>query len=207
MFPVNDAFDAILLGSFFFGLVLSVLLIVVGDLGVDADGDGFLPFNLGVVLAFVAWFGGVGYLARNAAEWPLALALAVGIGGGLVGALAVQRVLHVLVTPKEAELDPADYRLPGTIARVTSSIRAGGVGEIVYEQAGVRQVSAARAAEGRAIPRGVEVVLLESTAGTATVEPAETFFADRDEPRVDRDQVSVGAAGPAMHPEPDDRRR
>lgn len=181
MFQINDAFDAVLLGCFFFGIVFSVLVLLVGDLGIGADGDGVLPINLGAVLAFVGWFGGVGFLARNAAGWPLALALVVGIGGGLVGALAVGRVMSVLVSPKGAVLDPADYRLPGTIARVTSSIRAGGVGEIVYEQAGVRQVSAARAAAGQAIPRGVEVVLVEAAAGTALVEPAATFFENDDE--------------------------
>lgn len=183
MFRINDAFDAVLLGCFLFGLLFAVLVMVVGDLGIEADGDGdgLLPINLGVVLAFLGWFGGVGFLARNAAEWPLAVALVVAVGGGLVGAFVVAKVMALLVSPKGAVLDPADYRLPGTIARVTSSIRAGGVGEIVYEQAGVRQVSAARAAVGQAIPRGTEVVLIEATAGTALVEPSDTFFENGDE--------------------------
>ena len=62
------------------------------------------------------------------------------------------------------------------MARVTSSIRAGGTGEVVYEQAGVRQVSAARAADGRAVPRGAEVVILNGERGVVLVEPAEDFF-------------------------------
>lgn len=199
MFQVNDLLDAVLLGCFFFGLIFVVLLLVVGDVGADAEaeGDGPIPFNLSVVLAFLGWFGGVGYLARNAAEWPLPLALLVGVVGGAVGALAVGKVTAALVSPKGAVLDPADYRLPGTIAQVTSSIRAGGVGEVVYEQGGTRQVSAARAAGGRAIPRGAEVVLLESTGGTAVVEPSEIFFASRDErPRVSAPGTAIGGMNP-----------
>lgn len=200
MFQVNDVLDAVLLGCFFFGLLFAVLLLVVGDLGAEADGDGPIPINLSVVLAFLGWFGGVGYLTRNAAEWPTTLALLVGTVGGVVGALAVGKVTAALVSPKGAVLDPADYRLPGTIAQVSSSIRAGGVGEIVYEQGGTRQVSAARAAGGRAIPRGAEVVLLESRGGTAVVEPSEIFFASRDERPV---VPSTGTATGGMNPSRD----
>jgi hypothetical protein len=68
--------------------------------------------------------------------------------------------------------------MPGTIARVTSSIRAGGTGEIVYERRGVRQVSAARSPSGEAIPRGTEVVILKHGSGIAQVEPWTKFVGD-----------------------------
>jgi membrane protein implicated in regulation of membrane protease activity len=184
MLQVNDAIDALLLGSFFFGLVFSVLLLFVGDvlpeIGAEGDGDGSgaVPINLSTLLAFVAWFGGVGYLARNAAGWSLPPALAAGVAGGLVGAAAVGWVVSRFVTSREGELDPADFRLPGTIGRVTSSIRANGTGEVVYEQGGVRRVTGARAGDGAAIPRGAEVVVLRSAGGIAVVEPADRFFGD-----------------------------
>ncbi len=186
MLQVNDALDGVLLGCFFFGLVFTVLLFFVGDAGIfaesgaEGEGEGLARVNLSVLLAFVAWFGGVGYLARNAADWGVPLTVLVAVGGGLLGAIAVARVSAALVTPKGAVLDPADYRLPGTIARVTSSIRANGVGEVVYEQAGVRQVAAARAAGGQAIGRGAEVVVLETKGGIALVQPSEVFFGDAD---------------------------
>ena len=138
---VNDWLDAVLLGCFFFGLLLSVSLLFIGDggvlpdLGAEADGDGggLIQINLSVILAFVAWFGGVGFLARNAGGWPLPLALVVAVAGGVLGAFVAGRLTAAFVSPKAAVLDPADYRLPGTIARVTSSIRENGVGEVVYE--------------------------------------------------------------------------
>ena len=65
---------------------------------------------------------------------------------------------------------PEDYRLPGQIARVTSSIREGGTGEVVYIQGGVRQVAAARSANGTPIARGVEVVILRNEKGIVYVD-------------------------------------
>ena len=204
MFQINDALDAVLLGCFLFGLLFTVVSLLVGEVGIGLDiegegeGDALLPLNLSTLLAFVAWFGGVGFLARNAGGWPSAAALAVAVAGGLLGALVVTRIVSTFVSPKGAVLDPKDYRLPGTIARVTSSIRAGGVGEVVYEQAGVRHVSAARSEAGLPLARGEEVVVLRSAGGVAFVEPAATFFADREEaPAV----VAGSRPGPAMNPE------
>src|SRR5918992_695759 len=102
-------------------------------------------------LIFLGWFGGVGYLAREGAGWNTLLSVVVGAIGGLVGALAVAWFLVKVVRPNDRALDPDDFRLPGTIARVTSSIRAGGTGEVMYEQEGVRQVAAARAGDRPAI--------------------------------------------------------
>jgi hypothetical protein len=67
-------------------------------------------------------------------------------------------------------LSSADYKLPGTAARVVSPIREGGVGEIVYTKNGTRFTSGARAARGKAIPRGDEVVIIEYERGIASVE-------------------------------------
>lgn len=154
MLVVDDALDAVLLGCFLFGLVFSAVSLFFGAGGITADGaggadagsdgDGWTPINVSALLAFLCWFGGVGYLGRRAAEWPWPLSVGVGAAGGLVGAAVVAWVLRKVVLPNDRALDPADFELPGTIARVTSSIRPGGTGEVVYEQAGVRQVSAAR---------------------------------------------------------------
>jgi len=67
-------------------------------------------------------------------------------------------------------LKPEDYRLPGQIARVTSSIREGGTGEVVYVQQGVRQVAAARSDRGEPIPRGAEVIILRVDKGIVYVD-------------------------------------
>ena len=84
--------------------------------------------------------------------------------------------------------------MPGSIGRVTSPIRANGVGEVVYEQGGVRQVIGARAADGLAIPRGAEVVVLRTIGGIAVVEPSDLFFGD-DAPSINASSsISPGAS-------------
>lgn len=195
MLVLDDTLDIVLLGCFLFGLVFSALSLLFGDLGIGGDGsageagaggDGVPLVNLSTILAFVAWFGGVGYLVRRGAEWSAPVSVVVGVAGGVAGAAAVAWFLRTVVAPNDRALDPADYRLPGTVARVTSSIRAGGTGEIVYEQAGVRQVSAARAADGQAISHGAEVVVVRAQGGVAVVEPSAVFF--------DGDPVLIGAA-------------
>lgn len=174
---VNDAFDAVLLGMFFFGLLFTLgsLLLGVADLGFDAhhpnhgDHFGHGVLNVGVILTFITWFGGVGYLARNGLGVPLLLALVAGVGAAIVGGALIHRLFRY-VRSRENVLRPEDFHLPGVIARVTSSIRENGTGEVVYVQQGVRQVSAARAADGSAIPQGAEVVILRSDRGVVYVD-------------------------------------
>ena len=202
MLVIHDALDVIFLGTFFFGLVFSALSLVLGaaNIGFDhghvdhhghhgtpgADSDGGLsPVNVSTVLAFLAWFGGVGYLARHGLGWYAIVSVIVGVAGGLAGAAVIFWVLTRFVRPMEGELREADYRLPGTIAQVTSSIRAGGTGEILYQQGGVRQVAAARSVDGAAIPRGVEVVVLRLERGIAYVEAWDTLMDERARPLAD----------------------
>ena len=222
MFVVSDRLDAVLLGCFFFGLLFAAVSLLTGATRLHwrhgrvhvRHGRGFQPsgghaalspFNDSSLLAFVAWFGGVGYLARNAvgAPWPLALAL--GAVGGLGAGLLVFWCLATLAANPVGELDPEDFRLQGTIARVTSSIRADGVGEVVYEQGGARCVSAARAAHGVAIGRGTEVVVVQVERGTALVEPWAVFAGERHADLVPRPHGHDGAGDlpppGGLHPE------
>lgn len=202
MLVINDALDVIFLGAFFFGLVFSALSLVLGAAGIGFDnghvghnghgghhgadnGGDVSPVNVSTVLAFLAWFGGVGYLARHGLGWYSAVSVGVGIAGGLAGAAAIFWVLARFVRPMDGELREADYRLPGTIAQVTSSIRAGGTGEILYQQAGVRQVAAARSVDGAPIPRGVEVVVLRIERGIAYVESWDSLMEERKRPLAD----------------------
>jgi len=137
------------------------------------------PLSLSSVLVFLAWFGGIGYLARHGIGLAAPFSVLLGAAAGLIVGAAVSWVLAKVVAADARALDPEDYRLAGTLARVTSSIRAGGTGEIVYEQAGVRQVSAARTADGEAMPRGAEVVVLSCEHGIALVEPWAVFVGER----------------------------
>lgn len=180
MFSVNDWLDALLLGAFFFGLVFSVAVLLLGiaDLGFDSSHighgdhgghDGPSTLNIGVILAFITWFGGIAYLLRDGLDLFAPIALLVGIGAGFAGGYFVRR-LFLYARSQETIMNPDDYRLPGVIARVTSSIRENGTGEVMYVQMGVRQVSAARSDKGIAIPKGTEVVILRRDKGVVYVD-------------------------------------
>lgn len=177
MFPINDAFDAILVGTFLFGLLFTVgsFLLGIADLGADADHDHGLDnlFNLSSILAFITWFGGIGYLARNGFGWPWPFAILLAIAGGVFAAWVAFLFIRKILKSPDQYLNPSDYERVGVLARVTSSIRPDGVGEIVWEQEGSRRVTSARAADGDAIARGTEVLVLRVERGMAIVEPFE----------------------------------
>jgi hypothetical protein len=144
--------------------------------GAAGGHDGRQPavaVNFSAVVAFLAWFGAGGYaLSRLGA--PLALALAVAVLAGLAGGYMIARFMAA-VRAGERVMDPTEYRLVGTLARVTVGIPADGVGEVVFTKVGTRRSEAARAARGRAIPRQTEVVITGYERGVATVEPWESF--------------------------------
>jgi membrane protein implicated in regulation of membrane protease activity len=103
--------------------------------------------------------------------------LPIGLIGGLIGAYVIYQALKRL-RAGEREMNAESERLEGTIARVTSSIRAGGVGEIVYKLGDSWQVAAARAGDGVAIPRNAQVVITGRTGGIDMVETWESFLGD-----------------------------
>ena len=128
-------------------------------------------FNFGTMAAFLAWFGGTGYLLeRYSHVWFLA-ALGVATVSGLAAASVVFWFLAKVLMAREAALDPADYDMVGVLGRISISIRPGGTGEIIYSQEGTRHVSGARAEENVAIPKGVEVIVTRYEKGIAYVRP------------------------------------
>ncbi|MGN6032204.1 MAG: hypothetical protein ACTHQE_11120, partial [Thermomicrobiales bacterium] len=128
---------------------------------------------------FLTWFGGIGYLVRNGIGWIAPVAIVIGAVGGVIAALVVSWFLVKVLRPASTELDPKEYQTIGAIGRVTSSIREGGTGEIVYELGGTRQVSAARSVTGAAIPRGAEVAVMRVTRGIAEVDTVANLLEDR----------------------------
>src|SRR5581483_5442130 len=126
-------------------------------------------FSFATVTAFLAWFGGAGYLlARYTEVWPV-LALLAAIGVGLTGAsLMFLFIAKVLWSPDE-NLDPDDYELVGLVGIVSSPIREGGTGEILFSQQGTRRVAGARSDDGQPIGKGVEIVIVRYERGLAYV--------------------------------------
>jgi membrane protein implicated in regulation of membrane protease activity len=139
---------------------------VHGPVGAETEGVPWL--NFGTMTAFLAWFGGTGYLLeRFYAVWFL-VALAIALLSGLGGAAIVFWFLAKLAAD-EGALDPADYDMIGVLGKLSIPIREGGTGEIVFSQEGVRRVSGARSDDGTAIPKGAEVVVQRYEKGIAYV--------------------------------------
>ena len=132
------------------------------------------PINFGTIAAFLAWFGGTGYLfARFSSFWFL---IALGIAGasGLAGATAVFFFLAKVLIRQSEELDPADYEMIGVLGTVSSNIRPFGTGEMIFSQAGTRRAAPVRSDEdGLAIAKGTEVVVTRYERGIAYVRPWE----------------------------------
>ena len=127
------------------------------------------PFNFSTAMAFLAWFGGAGYLlTRYADVWPVA-ALLVAIGVGWLGASLVFWFMAKVVWSPDESLDPDDFDVIGLLGTVSSPIRAGGTGEVLFQQAGGRRVTGARSDNGDAIAKGVDVVITRYENGLAYV--------------------------------------
>ncbi|HEY7351188.1 MAG TPA: hypothetical protein VH596_00345 [Terriglobales bacterium] len=134
-------------------------------------GDQISPFNLVILTAFLAWFGGTGYLlARHSTIWfftTLAISVLSGMGGAAIIYLFLARIL---TSPSEA-LDPADFDMIGVLGKLSVPIREGGTGELVYSQAGTRRVCGARSEAGAPIAKSTEVVVTRYERGIAYVRP------------------------------------
>ena len=127
------------------------------------------PFNFVTLTAFLAWFGGTGYLLTRYSSVWFVMGLGVALTSGLVGGSIVYLFLSKVLTSDEENMDPADYEMVGVLGRTSMPIREGGTGEIIYSQAGTRRTCGARSEENIAIPRGTEVVVTRYEKGIAYV--------------------------------------
>ncbi len=137
------------------------------------------PMSAGV---FFTWFGGIGYLLTRHSGLEFWLDLAIAAMLGAVGALLIASFLRFLQA-REQPLDPADYYLPGTLGRVSSTIRPDGVGEVIYIKDGARKPIPARSDAGDLISRDAEVVVTRFEKGVAYVR---TWDAMLTQPRANR---------------------
>lgn len=178
------------LGCFFFGFGLSLLSVVAGNShahlphlhlhlhhGGPMGRGGGSWFNLATLAAFLAWFGGTGYLLEHYYGVWFVLALAISLLSGLGAAAVVFWFLAKVLLSREAPLDPADYDMTGVLGHLSLPIRAGGTGELIYSQEGTRRVAGARSDDGEPIPKGAEVIVTRYEKGIAYVRKWDDFAA------------------------------
>jgi membrane protein implicated in regulation of membrane protease activity len=134
-----------------------------------SQGTGFPFVNYATMTAFLAWFGGMGFLLTTYSTLMVAIVMTLATAAGLVGATMVFLFVVKLLLKHDHPLDPADYDRVGVLARISSPIRPGGTGEIIFSQGGTRQTCGARSDDGQELPRGTEVIVTRYERGLAYV--------------------------------------
>ena len=137
------------------------------------------PFNLITLTAFLAWFGGTGYLLTRYSGLWVGMALLIAVGSGLLGGGLVFLFMSKVLMSHEENMDPADYEMVGVLGRVSSPIRAGGTGEIIYSQMNTRRTCGARSEDANPVEKGTEVVVTRYEKGIAYVRRWEEMTNER----------------------------
>lgn len=132
-------------------------------------------FNASTLLAFLAWFGGVGYLMTKYSHMQALLVVAVAAVAGMIAGWIMLRFLIKLVGPSDEPLTESDGRIIGALGTISMSIREGGTGEIIFPLGGSRRCSGARSTDGAAIEKGAEVVIEKYEKGIAYVKRWDEF--------------------------------
>jgi hypothetical protein len=155
--------------------------------GQPTRGGGVSPFNPPSIAAFLAWFGGTGYLlTRFSALW-VGLALSLSVISGLVGGSIIFLFLSKVLISDEEYLDPADFEMVGVLGKLSMPIREGGTGELIYSQMGTRRVCGARSEDGSAMAKGTEVVVTRYEKGIAYVQLWSEISGELDEASAPRE--------------------
>jgi len=127
------------------------------------------PINPVTIAAFLAWFGGMGFLLTRYSGLAFLAALGLSLVAGLAAAGIVFVFLVKVLISDEEELDPADYEMVGVLGKISMPIREAGTGELIYSQMGTRRTCGVRAEDGSAIAKGTEVVVTRYEKGIAYV--------------------------------------
>jgi hypothetical protein len=151
------------------GHVPHVPQIHAGHVGHGVGGADVPWWNAFSILIFLCWFGAAGYLLTRYGNFVggvvLVLAAICGIAGGAIIFLFLTKVL----LPHERELTADETDVVGAVGRVSSAIRAGGTGEIVYQQMGAVRSAFARSDDGEPIQKQEEVYVIRYEKGVAYV--------------------------------------
>jgi hypothetical protein len=145
-----------------------------------AGGSGHSGFHLSwlnasTILAFLAWFGGTGYILTKHSHLVAFVSLLIAIAAGLIAGWLVFRFMLRLLKDSEGEMNDGNYRQEGAVCSVSISIPANGTGEVIFVQQGVRRSTGARSEDGSAIQKGAEVVISRYEKGIAYVQKWDEF--------------------------------
>jgi hypothetical protein len=132
-------------------------------------------WNTFSLMIFLCWFGAAGYLLTRYGGFVAGLVLVFAGICGVAGGAIVFFFLAKVMLPHEHELTADETDVVGVVGRVSAPIRAGGIGEIVYEQLGARYSAPARSEDGEEIQKQEEVFVDRFEKGIAYVRRWEDF--------------------------------
>jgi len=140
-----------------------------GGSGRFARAGAVSPLNPPTIAAFLAWFGGTGYLLTRFSAFRVGMELLLSVLVGLAGGAIVFLFLSRVLMSDQEYMNFSDYDMVGVLGRLSVPIRPGGTGELIYSQAGTRRVCGARSEDGSPMPKGAEVVVTRYDKGIAYV--------------------------------------
>ena len=132
-------------------------------------------FNASTIMAFLAWFGGTGYLlTRHSHLWTL-VSLTIAMLSGLFAGWVVFKFMVKLVQADDLPMSSEDRRVEGALGTLSMPIRENGTGEIIFSLGGSRRCAGARSGDGKPMEKGTEVVIERYDKGIAYVKRWEEF--------------------------------
>lgn len=135
-----------------------------------ARGSATVPWwNAFSIMIFLCWFGAAGYLMTRYGSLVASMVFVIAALCGLAGGAIIFWFMAKVMLPHERELTPDETAVTGVVGKVSSGIRAGGTGEVLYEQMGARRSVPARADLGEPIQKGEEVFVVRYEMGIAYV--------------------------------------
>jgi hypothetical protein len=140
-------------------------------------------WNAFSIMIFLCWFGAAGYLLTKYGSFVAGIVVVLAAICGLAGGAIIFTFLTKVLMPHERELTADETDVVGVVGRVSAPIRAGGTGEIVYQQLGATRSAIARSDDGGGIGKEEEVYVIRYEKGVAYVKRWEDLEAS--------DQLSV----------------
>ena len=134
-------------------------------------------------MIFLCWFGAAGYLLTKYGSFVAGIVVVLAAICGLAGGAIIFMFLTKVLMPHDRELTADKTDVVGVVGHVSSPIRAGGTGAIVYQQLGATRSACARSEDGEAIEKEEEVYVIRYERGVAFVkrwEDVEQGFATGD---------------------------
>src|SRR5260370_8777198 len=110
-------------------------------------------------MAFLAWFGGTGYLLTRHSHLFAVVSLLLATVAGIAAGWVVFRFMVKLMNSTDAPMKSEYYRMEGSLGTISMPIRGNGTGEIIFSLAGVPRSPAPTRGYGQPRDKRTDCVL------------------------------------------------